>query len=117
VTATTFDQRAEQLEFDIWPLVPAVGKTIDERFASFHHANGWVFRALELMTGDLVAGGQRRVGMKMLIEVLRYRYFRQTFDPSSPFRLNNDYTSRYTRLLVAAHPEWADVFETRELRS
>lgn len=107
----------EQLALDIAPLVPAVGTTIDERFTSFHEQNGWVYRALEAMTADLITAGQRRVGMKMLVEVLRWRYFRQTFDPSSPFRLNNDYTSRYARLLLADHPEWAGVFETRELRS
>lgn len=109
----------DQLTFDvdIAPLIPASGATIDERFRDFHTQNGWVYRQLEAMTTELVAAGQRRVGMKMLVEVLRWRYFRQTFDPSSPFRLNNDYTSRYSRLLIADHPEWADVFETRELRS
>lgn len=105
------------LDVDIAPLVPATGTTIDERFQDFHQQNGWVYRQLEAMTADLLAAGQRRVGMKMLVEVLRWRYFRQTFDPSSPFRLNNDYTSRYARLLIAEHPEWAGVFELRELRA
>lgn len=107
----------EQLTLDIAPLVPAVGVTLEERFQSFHDGNGWVYRALEAMTAELVTAGQKRIGMKMLIEVLRWRYFRQTFDTSSPFRLNNSYTSRYVRLLIANHPEWAGVFETRELRS
>lgn len=105
------------LDVDIRPLIAATGATIDERFRDFHTQNAWVYTALEAMTIEMLAAGQRRVGMKMLVEVLRWRYFRQTFDPSSPFRLNNDYTSRYARLLIAAHPDWAGVFETRELRS
>lgn len=109
----------EQLTLDvpIQPLVAGIGATIDERFHDFHRRNAWVYTALETMTAELVASGQRRGGMKMLVEVLRWRYFRQTFDTSSPFRLNNDYTSRYARLLLAAHPEWDRVFETRELRA
>lgn len=104
--------------FDIAPLVqPTLTSraSIDDRFSAFHHANRWVYQQLEAMTTDLITSGQTRVGMKMLIEVLRWRYFRQTFDTSSGFRLNNDYTSRYARLLLAAHPEWDGVFQTRAL--
>ena len=109
----------EQLHLDIHPapLQPGIGATIDDRFHDFHQRNAWVYTALETMTAELVAAGQRRVGMKMLVEVLRWRYFRQTFDRSSPFRLNNSYTSRYARLLVQNHPEWHGVFETRRLHT
>lgn len=107
----------EQLTLNIAPLIPAVGDTIQDRFESFHASNAWVYEALEQMTADLVARGRRRVGMKMLVEVIRWNYARQTVDPASGFRLNNDYTSRYARLLIDAHPTWADVFETRELRA
>jgi hypothetical protein len=105
------------LNIDPAPLQPGEGDTIDDRFRDFHQRNAWVYRALEAMTADLVAGGQHRIGMKMLVEVLRWRYFRTTFDRSSPFRINNDYTSRYARLLLAEHPEWGGVFETRHLRT
>lgn len=107
----------EQLTFDVQPLVAAIGDTIQDRFQSFHDQNGWVYLALEQMTADLVRRGRRRVGMKMLVEVIRWNYARQTSDPSSGFKLNNDYTSRYARLLIEAHPDWAGVFETRELRA
>ena len=33
------------------------------------------------------------------------------------FKLNNSYRSRYTRLLLDRHPEWTDVFQTRELKA
>ena len=110
----------DQLTFDIAPIVQPSHTTrasIDERFNEFHHANRWVYQQLEAMTAELITAGQKRIGMKMLIEVLRWRYFRQTFDTTSGFKLNNDYTSRYARLLLTAHPEWAGVFETRALSS
>lgn len=105
------------LDDDVAPLQPGRGDTIDDRFRDFHQRNGWVYTALEAMTADLVLAGQRRVGMKMLVEVLRWQYARQTLDQSSPWRLNNNHTSRYARLLLEQHPEWDGVFETRHLRT
>lgn len=105
----------EQLTFNTALLIPAVGNTIQERFESFHAANGWVFRALEQLTADHVARGRLRVGIGMLFEVLRWHYGRTT--SGGEFRLNNNYRSRYVRLLVEQHPEWVDVFELRELRA
>lgn len=108
--------------FDIEPLVaeapPAAAepRTIDERFADFHAANPWVATALERLTADyLQKNPDRLVGMKMLFEVLRWQYDRQT--TGDPFKVNNDFTSRYARLLIDRRPEWAAVFRTRELRT
>ncbi len=107
----------DQLALDLAPVVqPAtVGGSIQERFEAFHDANPWVCRALEQLTADLVGRGRRRIGIKSLFEVLRWHYNRAT--EGDDFRLNNSYTSRYARLLIDRHPEWADVFETRELRA
>lgn len=89
--------------------------SIQDRFDSFHAENPWVFQALEELTRDLVARGHKRVGMKMLFEVVRWHHARATVGDT--FRCNNDWTSRYARLLIAAHPEWEHVFETRRLRA
>lgn len=107
----------EQLHLDIHPapLQPGTGATIDDRFHDFHRKNPWVYAALEAMTADLIASGQRRIGMKMLTEVLRWRYYRQSI--GSRFKLDNSLTSRYARLLIAEHPEWDGVFETRRLHT
>lgn len=94
------------------PLDPEA--TIGERFEAFHAANPWVYETLEKLTADWIARGKTRIGMKMLVEVLRWQYGRTTTD-STPFKLNNNYTSRYARQLIAEHPEWAGAFETRAL--
>ena len=94
----------------------AQGLSIDERFERFHEANPHVYDNLKLLALQLKRReGKRKVGMKMLFEVLRYEYRLQT--RGDKFKLNNDYTSRYSRLLMAQEPELAGFFYTRELRS
>jgi hypothetical protein len=38
-------------------------------------------------------------------------------DEHEAFLLNNNYTSRYARLLMELNPELAGIFETRELHA
>ena len=94
---------------------PAPQSTIDAAFEAFHDANPWVYRELCALARDLVARGHHRVGMKMLFEVLRWSYAMSTDDPSSDFKLNNNYTSRYARLIMDLEVDLDGVFETRRL--
>lgn len=91
------------------------GQSIQERFEAFHALNPWVLRHLEQLTANCVAKGFRRVGIGMLFELLRWRYGEAT--QGDAFRLNNNFRSRYVRLLIERHPEWARLFETRALRA
>ncbi len=99
---------------DMQPLVRAQGATIQERFESFHSQNGWVYRAFESLAEAWIAKGHRRIGMKMLGEVVRWQYGQTVGDH---FKINNSYLSRYSRLLLEDHPEWAEHVETRTLRA
>ncbi|MEU5093708.1 hypothetical protein [Streptomyces sp. NPDC020996] len=89
--------------------------TIDERFEDFHAAHPWVLEALEDLTMRWIEAGGGRIGVKALFEQLRWS--RPSISNDRPFRLNNDFTSRYARLLRARHPEWAGVFQLRSLRT
>ncbi|MGD6751931.1 hypothetical protein [Streptomyces sp. BH105] len=89
--------------------------SIQAQFETFHQLNPWVLRALETLTADYLKRGARRVGIGMLFEVLRWRY--ATATEGDEFRLNNNYRSRYVRLLIERHPEWARAFEVRSLRT
>ena len=104
--------------FDIAPLVQPENDptlTIQQRFEAFNEQNPWVLSALEALIADWLAHGHRRAGIKQMFEVIRYRYGRETTDTS--FRLNNNWTSRYARLVVERHPDWAEAIETRNLRA
>lgn len=91
------------------------GLTIQQRFDLFHRHNGWVYEALEKLAADLIARGRTRIGVKALVEIVRWQWQRATSDPTSDLKLNNTLTSRYARLLLERHPEWSDHIETRRL--
>ncbi|GAA1353486.1 hypothetical protein [Streptomyces beijiangensis] len=91
------------------------GQSIQVHFESFHELNPWVHRQLASMTEDCINRGFDRIGIGMLFELLRWRYGAAT--RGDEFRLNNNYRSRYVRLLIDEHPEWACLFETRTLRA
>ena len=89
--------------------------SISERFDAFHNENPHVYEQLRVLALGLVRRGRTRIGIGMLFEVLRWQ--RMIATTGEPYKLNNDYRSRYARMLAAAEPELADAFETRELKS
>jgi hypothetical protein len=89
--------------------------TIQERYEQWRDDNAWILPALARLLDDWSAHGSRRVGVKAATEWLRFFYARQI--KSSDFRVNNSYTSRLARDLIATYPHLAAVIETRELRA
>lgn len=105
----------EQLTLNLTPLVEPIyetGMTLEERFEAFHAANPHVADALESLAAQWLSR-HRKVGVKSLGETLRWASGIQT--DGDPYRINNSYLSRYARLLIERHPEWADSIETRSL--
>lgn len=94
---------------------PRAGKTIQDRFEAFHRENPWVYDALERLVAEAVAAGRERVGIKMAWEAVRWREAGATTDRE--FKVNNNYHSRYVRLLIERRPEWAGLFELRAIKS
>ena len=91
--------------------------TIKEQFYAFHASNHEVADELALLAFDLQNKGHKRGGMKMLFEVLRWQRMMKTNDPFSEFKLNNNYTSHYARMLTRCYPRLEGFFETRQMRS
>lgn len=96
---------------------PKVSKaaSIQDRFESFHRANPQVYAALRSLAFQMIGNGVRQYGIKGLFEILRWQFALQT--NGEPFRLSNDFTSRYARLLVKNNPELDGFFTLRELRA
>lgn len=88
----------------------------EERFQAFHRAHPEVFAAFRRLALDLYHRGYHRWGAGAIFEILRYQSA-ISGKPDEAWKLNNNYRSRYARLLMAEHPELAGFFETRELRS
>lgn len=93
------------------------GKTIQESFETFHKVNPHVYRHLVDLARSLVNRGHKMIGIGMLFEVLRWNYMMSTTDPSSEFKLCNNYRSRYARLIMRQESDLDGVFSTRGLRT
>ncbi len=92
-------------------------RSIDDRFADFHRANPHVYTELVVLARHAHRRGYRRIGIELLFCVLRWRSMMTTSADEYGFKLNNNFTSRYARLIMAEHPELAGIFSTRELRT
>lgn len=87
-------------------------RLIDLQFEKFHKENPKVYQELVALTQQAYDRGRKRVGMRMLFEVIRWNRYITTTDPE--FKMNNSYTSRYARLIMAENPHFRGIFETRE---
>jgi hypothetical protein len=104
----------DQLALDLSPLTEpdyAPTASLADRFDAFHAANPHVADALEHLAEQWLAAGHRRVGMKALVERLRWESGIRT--AGSAYRINNSHVSFYARLLIERRPEWVDCIETR----
>ena len=87
--------------------------TIDARFQAFHQQNPHVFALLVRLAREAQQRGARRIGAKALMERARWDLALET--SGDEYRLNNDYTSRYARLIADTHPDLAGLFQFRRL--
>ena len=93
------------------PEIPGDNRTPYQRFRDFHADNPGVYIALREMARALKAKGLRRYGIKGIFETLRYTMAAET---GRPFKLNNNLTAFYARLLVDRCPDLKGFFETRQ---
>lgn len=88
---------------------------IEEQFLEFHHAHPEVYRKLRALAFELLVKGHKRIGMGMLYEVLRWQWIHEDLIDEDGFKLNNNYRSRYSRLLMASEPRLKGVITIRRL--
>lgn len=87
--------------------------SIQARFREFHEANPEVYEALVRLARRIKSTGVTTYGIVGLYEVLRYDRFLKT--DGKPFKLANNYRSRYSRLIMEQEPDLAGFFRTAEL--
>ena len=83
------------------------------RYRKFHEANPHVIETLSVLALRLKDRGHKHYGMQALFEVLRYETAMRTNDPSSQFKLNNDYAAFYARDVMRRYPELEGFFSIR----
>jgi hypothetical protein len=89
---------------------------IEERFLSFHRDNPDIYLTLARLARQAKASGRQKMGVKMLWEVMRWELIIQSTG-SEGYKLNNDFPSRYARLIMEQEQDLSTFFELRRLRS
>jgi len=92
------------------------GQTLDERFAEYHARNPLVFKLFERFARTALQSGRTHYSAKAIMERVRWEISIKSQDDQG-FKINNNYTSRYARLLATEYPEFKGFFHMRELRA
>lgn len=109
----------------VWAPMPDVGETrpmnqlaldldvsLGEKFERFHGENPNVYRTLVRLAREWVnQTGRSKIGIKSLYEVARWHLAIETSDPE--YRLNNNYTAFYSRLIMLRESDLDGVFDLR----
>jgi hypothetical protein len=100
--------------------------TIQERFDLYHAANPHVYRMYLHFTKQLLRLGHKRISPRFVLERIRWEMMVSTVATpgvgwhvaaGKPFKINDHFSSRYARLLIAQYPKLSAVFEIRGLRA
>jgi hypothetical protein len=85
--------------------------SIEDDFADFHRDNPHVYVRLRALALRLKDRGRPFYGIKALTEIVRFEQAMETTDPD--YKINNNYTALYARMLMDLEPELRDFFRTR----
>lgn len=103
--------------FDSYKLTKVEGISkmpTDAAFHAFNRANPWVVKELEKIAWEMLRSGRKKIGIQACIEIFRWETRRHTI--SHDFKINNNFASRYARLIHDRNPHWGQVFELRNIK-
>lgn len=89
---------------------------IQARFEAFHVKHPEVYLELVSIARRLKSKGRTHYSMDSLLHVVRYHRDIEGTEEGG-YKLNNDFTSRYARLVMETEPDLVGFFETRGLRA
>lgn len=90
-------------------------QSIDEAFAEFDAEHPEVYRLFVGYAEQIRARGFTRYSSDAILH--RIRWWHHVDQGDREFKLNDHFTSRYARKLIAERPEFAGFFELRVLKS
>lgn len=85
---------------------------IQERFEQFHAAHPEIYYLLVQLSRDVKRRGLKRYSMKAVWERARWHYI--VDKGNGDFKLNNNFTAPYARLIMQQESDLQGFFETRE---
>lgn len=91
--------------------------SLEQKFWTFHRANPHVYAILiDLAAQWIEVHGRNHLAIKMLFERARWEIAMETRDATG-FKLNNNYTAFYARLMMEQEPSLAGAFSLRQQRA
>lgn len=117
ITLSKIAERAERLDgLGITRRIPRQSKpSIQEQFEEYHAENPEVYELLVVLARDVKRRGYSKYSMKAVYE--RARWHMNIDKGDSEFKLNNNYHSRYARLIMEQEPDMKGFFKVREKRN
>ena len=103
----------------------STGVTIQEAFQKFHAANPEVFLLIVKEADRAVRKGKKKFSVKQIIGYLRWEIYLETKEDTlfesrgeiKKYKIGDQYTSRYSRLLLDKYPRFKEYIEQRDLRA
>lgn len=92
------------------------GETIAETFARFNANNPKIYEHYKRYAFNWINTGAKIISSKQIIGRIRWFIYVET-KSDDEFKINDSFTAHYARLFATDHPEHADKFNFRELRS
>jgi len=91
-------------------------KQIQEKFEEYHNNNPIVYETLVKLAKEAKQAGKKKLGIKLLVERARWEFmFKLKSDDS--FKINNDFTSRYARLIMKQEKDLDGFFDLKRIRT
>jgi ABC-type proline/glycine betaine transport system substrate-binding protein len=98
----------------------AHNKTIQEAFEKFDARNPKIYELFKKFTFQIIekrkGKANKKTSAKLIINRIRWEIYLETLNDDG-YRINDAWSSRYARKFIQEHPEHADVFNFRLLRS
>ncbi len=97
------------------------GVSIDKAFELYDAKNPIIYKLFEKFAFEWIRTGATKISSKQIIGRIRWHIDVETSDDfkghdGTVFKCNDAYTSRYSRKFIALNPDYANIFNLRELR-
>jgi hypothetical protein len=89
-------------------------KSLDEKFFQYHSDNPHIFDLFLSYARQVKGAGFKHYGFHTIMHRVRWHLNIETTDPEG-YKMNNNYSSRYARLLAKKNPEFKGFFRNRKL--
>jgi hypothetical protein len=90
--------------------------SIESAFLQFHRENPEVYNLLVKFAREARNGRRKRYSIDAIVHRVRWHYDIE-INRIDEFKINNNFTSRYARLIMQQEKDLAGFFEVRILRS